>query len=527
MNWKQRHSGRRWIVSGLFLAALVAGGGTGWAIITDLDLVRLLEGTAVGPHASQAFFTAMVQNSQPHPAFESAFERGDRLFETELNAADGAGANVGEGARFTRLPRTDLTGPTEWASHLPPRTTGPNANSCVSCHSRPTRDGGGVTAANVVRDTFRSGDAARFIQRNAPHIFGAGAVQRLAEEMTAALQHLRSDATAEACTNGQASRDLVAKGVSYGRISVTRTAVSPCQVQVSTAEVDGVGADLVVRPFQWKGSVGFLRDFVRKAANDELGLQAVELVGASVDGDFDGVTDELSVGDVTSLALYVAAQPRPTTRIELAALHLIPPLLEAERQSIARGSQVFRQVGCNSCHVPRMTLDDPVFAEPSRDPSFRDAVFPAGQDPLAEALDPSHPMVFDLTREQPENVLLDANDHLIFRLGAFRKNAAGKAIVQLYGDLKRHDMGPGLAEPIDETGTGASTFLTRNLWGVGTTAPYLHDGRATTLTEAILEHGGEAAAVRDAFEHLPTDQQKDLLTFLKNLVLFKRTPLGV
>jgi CxxC motif-containing protein (DUF1111 family) len=82
-------------------------------------------------------------------------------------------------------------------------------------------------------------------------------------------------------------------------------------------------------------------------------------------------------------------------------------------------------------------------------------------------------------------------------------------------------MGPGLAEAIDEVGTGASVFLTENLWGVGSTAPYLHDGRATTLTEAILEHGGEAASSRAAFLALSSDAQKDLIAFLNNLVLFK------
>jgi CxxC motif-containing protein (DUF1111 family) len=63
--------------------------------------------------------------------------------------------------------------------------------------------------------------------------------------------------------------------------------------------------------------------------------------------------------------------------------------------------------------------------------------------------------------------------------------------------------------------------MTRNLWGVGSTAPYLHDGRATTLTEAILEHGGEAAGSRSAFTALPEGSQKDLIAYLNNLVLFK------
>jgi CxxC motif-containing protein (DUF1111 family) len=83
-------------------------------------------------------------------------------------------------------------------------------------------------------------------------------------------------------------------------------------------------------------------------------------------------------------------------------------------------------------------------------------------------------------------------------------------------------MGPGLAETIDEVGTGAAMFLTENLWGVGSTAPYLHDGRATTLTEAILEHGGEAGGSRASFAALSTADQRDLLAFLNNLVLFKQ-----
>ena len=93
--------------------------------------------------------------------------------------------------------------------------------------------------------------------------------------------------------------------------------------------------------------------------------------------------------------------------------------------------------------------------------------------------------------------------------------------MELYGDLKRRDMGQGLAESIDETGSGASVFLTENLWGVGSTAPYLHDGRATTLTEAILEHGGDAEASKQAFRDLPPEEQRDLIAFLNNLILFK------
>jgi CxxC motif-containing protein (DUF1111 family) len=103
----------------------------------------------------------------------------------------------------------------------------------------------------------------------------------------------------------------------------------------------------------------------------------------------------------------------------------------------------------------------------------------------------------------------------------FGKDNSGKTLVELFGDLKRHDMGSGLAEGIDEGGTGASTFMTENLWSCGSTRPYMHDGRATTITEAILEHGGEAKVSKDNFVSLSTQSKKDLCEFLESLVLFK------
>jgi CxxC motif-containing protein (DUF1111 family) len=75
-------------------------------------------------------------------------------------------------------------------------------------------------------------------------------------------------------------------------------------------------------------------------------------------------------------------------------------------------------------------------------------------------------------------------------------------------------------------------FLTAELWGVGSTAPYLHDDRAGTLREAILLHGedtpppagdparSEAQEARDAFAKLASDEQKAVASFLKSLVNF-------
>ncbi|HSM13876.1 MAG TPA: di-heme oxidoredictase family protein, partial [Thermoanaerobaculia bacterium] len=63
-------------------------------------------------------------------------------------------------------------------------------------------------------------------------------------------------------------------------------------------------------------------------------------------------------------------------------------------------------------------------------------------------------------------------------------------------------------------------FTTARLWGVADTAPYLHDGRATTLEEAIEFHGGEAQGARDAFLALGPADRDELLVFLGKL----RTP---
>ena len=62
-------------------------------------------------------------------------------------------------------------------------------------------------------------------------------------------------------------------------------------------------------------------------------------------------------------------------------------------------------------------------------------------------------------------------------------------------------------------------FMTRSLAGVGTTGPWLHDGRATTLHEAIMLHQGAGTQSRDAYAALSEDAQADLVAFLENLVI--------
>src|ERR1019366_1379255 len=96
-------------------------------------------------------------------------------------------------------------------------------------------------------------------------------------------------------------------------------------------------------------------------------------------------------------------------------------------------------------------------------------------------------------------------------------------------DLKLHDITAGPldpnAEPLDQNqpaGTpkffaGNTKFITRKLWGVGNSGPYMHHGKFTTMREAILAHSGEALESRQKFEALPAYERDCIIEFLKTL----------
>ncbi|MCA9563021.1 MAG: hypothetical protein KC561_06005 [Myxococcales bacterium] len=89
--------------------------------------------------------------------------------------------------------------------------------------------------------------------------------------------------------------------------------------------------------------------------------------------------------------------------------------------------------------------------------------------------------------------------------------------VPLYSDLLLHAVAEDGTLGIPDTNAGPDQFRTAPLWGVGMTAPYMHDGMASTLEAAIEHHHGEADASRTAFEQLPEADQAALLDFLENL----------
>ena len=361
---------------------------------------------------------------------------------------------------------------------------GPDARRCADCHWRGGPGGAGDAADNAFfRGDGRTESSA--LVRNPPALFGAGWKQRLAEEMTADLQFRRDDAIAFARSRGEeVVLKLETHGVGFGMLTIARDGT------VDDSGLEGIDADLVVRPFGWKGTFADLRDVVEDAANVHHGMQSSWFAahgdpdrvgdGPPEDPDGDCVQDELSDAQVALVTLFAAMQD---VSVDL------PPAEPDLLLLYSRGRQDFVTLGCADCHVPSLPLEDTRYTLRARGDEG-DLAF----DLLSDAAEP---------RLRPDPI-------------------TGALEVPLYSDLKRHAMGEGLAESHDDGTVAADQFLTTPLWGVARTRPYMHDGRAPTLEDAILQHGGEAQAARDAFAALDEPDRAPLRTFLTALTRGER-----
>jgi mono/diheme cytochrome c family protein len=99
--------------------------------------------------------------------------------------------------------------------------------------------------------------------------------------------------------------------------------------------------------------------------------------------------------------------------------------------------------------------------------------------------------------------------------GCHTPQLAGRGTtIHLYSDLLLHDMGPALDDSMVQGSAGGGDWRTMPLWRASERRRFLHDGRASTLTEAIVAHGGQAASSTAAFGALPSDERQALLQFL-------------
>ena len=407
-------------------------------------------------------------------------DAGMRVFTTPFNKLDGygdgpmdVGDTVSPGGR-----------PTLGGNGTLLRVNGLDGQSCLECHSIlsnatiPPRlgiggVGGSVTNAMIKPTAMDPADLENFDSiadfngrfANPPFIFGAGAVELLAIEMTQDLLAQRD----WAIQNPGSVVELTSKGIGFGTI------VADAIGQLDTSQIHGVDEDLIVKPFGRKGEFPTTRDFDIEAMQFHFGMQPVEIFGENTDPDGDGVVNEIMIGELSALHVFVSSSAKPEQKTATAAT--------------VRGFNVFVEVGCASCHVPQLQTS-------------------------AEEL----PLRFPMDHADPQANVYYRVD-LTKTPAKFDKNGQGGLVVPLFADLKRHEMGEGLAETFALASEQRNReFTTARLWGIADTGPYLHDGRATTLSEAILLHGGEAEQVRNEFAALADLQKEELLGFLRTLV---------
>ena len=147
---------------------------------------------------------------------------------------------------------------------------------------------------------------------------------------------------------------------------------------------------------------------------------------------------------------------------------LAPPTPAPDTPSIVNGRAAFNRIGCAACHTPALTTGRMIASGSSTAPS----------------------------------------------------PALSNQTVNLFSDLLVHRMGKGLEDGITQGGAAPDEFRTPPLWGVGQRIFFLHDGRTTDLVEAVEAHqsrGSEANRVIESFNRLSTQEQQDVINFLRSL----------
>ena len=420
-----------------------------------------------------------------------AIRRGRQLFQRKYTRSQGLGPLSGDGIG-------DIQTTLALGAGL--------VDSCAGCHGRPR--GAAGSGGDVVT---------RPDSRDAPHLFGLGLKEMLADEITSDLRAIRQQAIDEARLSSSSrtvTKALTSKGINYGSISARRRGN---QVEVDTSAVRGVDADLRVRPFFMHGGTISIREFTVGAWNDEMGLQSVdpELAAAHdggrittpsgmvldgsldriqappartswEDSDGDGVSNEIPTSIVDFMEFYL--------------LNYFKPATYEQTPEVIAGRQKFKAIGCAQCHVPDLLIN--------RDRRVAD---------LETVYDPVNG-IFNNLFATAVPLFTQHDDASGFP--ALRRPANQPFLVRdIFTDFKRHDLGPNFHER-NYDGTITREFLTTPLWGVGTTAPYGHDGRSINLREVILRHGGEALAARNAFAALSPGEQLKIIEFLSSLVIF-------
>lgn len=442
---------------------------------------------------------------------------GRLLFSANWTEQEGGGRPLTKG---TGRPLSDPSSPLVGVRAFN-RISAPDANSCAGCHNAPygITGGGGDFVTNVFvlgqrfdSVTFDSSDTLptrgaldetgqpTSLQtvanlRATTGMFGAGYIEMLARQMTEELQRTRNTIKL-----GE-TKELVAKGIRFGKLTLTKQGVWDTSKVEGLPRLSLLSGDshnpptLVVRPWHQAGNVVSIREFTNNAYNQHHGMQPTERFGRDTDPDGDGFKNELTRADITAVSVWQATLQVPG--------RVIPRDPEIE-QAVLLGERLFTQVGCATCHVPRLPLDRQgwIYSEPN----------------------PFNPPG-NLRSGETRDFKVDLSNDLL-PSPRLRPDASGVVWVEAFTDFKLHDIcEPGEREPLDMNQSqwskkfkeGNRRFLTKRLWGAANEPPFFHHGLFTTLRQSVVAHSGEAKESRLAFQALAPAEQDAVIEFLKTL----------
>jgi len=300
---------------------------------------------------------------------------------------------------------------------------------------------------------------ARMSVRTAPHLAGMGLLEAVPESQLEALAAASAKDPDGAVGRLQIVTDLIDATLKrVGRFGWRGTAAS-VQQQTASALNSDMGVTTSVLPKHFCGQ-----------ATDGTDCRAADAKGPELnDHDLELLTRYTSLLAVPPqrhfkgeqpLGIYnetIVAQTPEQTAAQVAAENTL-------QDRVARGNQLFAQARCTACHAPTLTTGS-----------------------------------------------------------THRFNELKGQTIRPYTDLLLHDMGPDLADNYPQGVASAQEWRTAPLWGIGllpslnAKTRYLHDGRARTLEEAILWHGGQGQPSRDRFKAMGADDRQKVIDFLKSL----------
>ncbi len=500
------------ILSVFLLAALTVRESFGQDSVTNRQQVQK---TPIGQEVSVPFH--LKDGEEFTLSLEALIKQGKLLFNANWTEQEGGGRPLTKG---TGRPLSDPSRPLTGARAFN-RISAPDANSCAGCHNAPYGISGGggdfVTNVFVLGQRFdsvsfdssdklptrggvdESGQTTSLQSianlRATTGMFGAGYLEMLARQITEELQRVRGS-----IKPGE-TKELVAKGIHFGKLTLTK------QGLWDTSQVEGLGRlsllttgsnnppTLAIRPWHQASNLISLRDFTDTAFNQHHGIQSTERFGLDTDPDGDGFKNEMTRADLTAVTIYQAILQVPGRVI---------PRDPAIERAVLLGESLFTQIGCATCHIPRLPLDKQgwIYSEPN--PFNLPGNLRSGEVP-------------DLKVDLTSSVLPSPR---------LRPDASGTVWVEAFTDFKLHNIcEPGDAEPLDMNQSqwskkfkeGNCRFLTKRLWGAANEPPFFHHGLFTTLRQSVLAHAGEAESSQKAFKLLPAAEQDALIEFLKTL----------